>query len=119
MTRASDHPIHQGLPKQWLAADLEIYRYARGPAKNLTVLSYAQEPETGLNFPIEWTVNYGEGRVYNSTFGHVWKGDTNPPGMRCLAFQTLLIRSLQWLSGNEVSWPVPDKFPTKEAISLK
>ena len=119
MTRVSDHPIHRGLPKQWLAADLEIYRYARGPAKNLTVLSYAQEPETGLNFPIEWTVNYGKGRVYNSTFGHVWKGDTNPPGMRCLAFQTLLIRSLQWLSGNEVSWPIPDKFPTKEAISLK
>jgi len=72
VTRLGEHPIHTGLPKQFLAADLEVYRYARGPAENLTVLSYAKEPQTELNFPIEWVVNYGKGRVYCSTFGHYW-----------------------------------------------
>jgi hypothetical protein len=35
-----EHPIHRGLPRAWMAADLEVYRYARGPATNLTVLAY-------------------------------------------------------------------------------
>ena len=119
LTRLGEHPIHEGLPRQWKAADLEIYRYARGPAENLTVLSYALETQTGLNFPVEWVVNYGEGRVYNSTFGHVWKGDSNPPGIRCVAFQTLLVRGLEWLSGREVTWPVPDNFPDDKMVQLQ
>ena len=119
LTRLGDHPIHSGLPTQWKAADLEIYRYARGPAENLTVLSYALEPKTGLNFPVEWVVGYGEGSVYNSTFGHVWEGDTNPPGIRCVAFQTLFVRAMEWLSGRDVTWPVPDNFPDDQQIQLK
>ena len=119
LTRLGDHPIHKDFPRQWMVADLEVYSYARGPADNLTVLSYAREPATGLNFPIEWVVNYGKGRVYNSTFGHVWEGDTNPPGMRCVAFQTLLIRAVQWLGGNEVTWPLADNFPDNQNIRLQ
>jgi len=111
LTRLGEHPIHKDLPERWKAADLEVYSYARGPAENLKVLSHAHEPKTGLNFPIEWVVNYGKGKVYNSTFGHVWKGDTNPPSMRCVAFQTLLIRAVQWLGGKGVTWPVPSNFP--------
>lgn len=33
--RLADHPIHAGLPDSWMAADVEIYRHARGPANNL------------------------------------------------------------------------------------
>ncbi len=112
LTRLAEHPIHNNLPEQWKVSDLEVYSYARGPAENLTVLSYAREPKTGLNFPIEWVVNYGRGKVYNSTFGHLWKGDTNPPSMRCVAFQTLLIRAVEWVSGKEVTWSAPKDFPT-------
>jgi type 1 glutamine amidotransferase len=119
VTRLGEHPIHTNLPDQWRVADVEVYRYARGPAENLTVLSYARDPETGLNFPIEWVVRYGKGRVYNSTFGHVWKDAVNPPAMRCVAFQTLLIRAVEWLSGNEVTWPVPNNFPDDKDLQLK
>ena len=119
LTRLGDHPIHVNLPNQWMAADLEVYSYARGPAENLTLLSYAREPKTGLNFPVEWVVHYENGRVYNSTFGHVWKGNMDPPGTRCIAFQTLLIRATQWLSGSEVTWPVPDNFPDDNHIQLQ
>jgi type 1 glutamine amidotransferase len=119
LTRLGAHPIHKDLPERWKVADLEVYSYARGPAENLRVLSYAHEPETGLNFPIEWVMNYGKEKVYNSTFGHVWKGDTNPPSMRCVAFQTLLIRALEWLSGTGVTWPVPDNFPDDKKVQLQ
>ncbi|CAA6676320.1 MULTISPECIES: ThuA domain-containing protein [unclassified Lentimonas] len=113
VTRMNDHPIHQGLPQQWLAADLEIYRYARGPAENLTVISYAKELKTGINFPIEWVIQYGEGRVFNSTYGHHWHTQTEPPaGIRCVAFQTVFKRAIQWLAHREIDPGVPVSFPS-------
>lgn len=117
--RLGDHPIHAGLPRQWQTPDIEVYYYARGPAKNLTVLSYGLDPKTAMNWPLEWTVSYGEGRVYTSTFGHVWKGDTQPERMRCAGVQTVVIRALQWLARREVTYPVPADFPTAEKISVR
>ena len=119
LTRLGEHPIHRGLPRQWMAADLEIYRYARGPAKNLSVLSYARDQKTNKNFPVEWVVNYGKGRVYNSTFGHHWSNQKDPAGMRCVAFRTLMLRAVEWLAGREVKSTVPAKFPTAQKIQLK
>lgn len=119
LTRLGDHPIHIGLPRQWTAADIEIYRYARGPAENLTVLSYAKDEKTGINFPIEWTVTYGKGHVYNATLGHVWDDQSEPKGIRCAGFQTLMPRIVQWLSERDVDATVPKDFPTSESASLR
>lgn len=118
LTRLGDHPIHEGMPRQWVAADIEVYRYARGPAKNLTVLSYAQDPTLGICFPIEWTVAFGKGQIYNSTLGHVWKDQAEPKGVCCVGFQTLLCRVVQWLAKKELA-PIPKDFPTQEAVSLR
>ncbi|MGJ8677735.1 MAG: ThuA domain-containing protein [Akkermansiaceae bacterium] len=119
VTRYGDHPIHQGLAEKWLAADLEVYRYARGPAENLEVLSYAKEGKTGLYFPIEWTVSYGKGRVYNSTYGHHWHDVKEvPAGMRCMAFRTLMLRATRWLAKAPIDAARPENFPTEEKISL-
>jgi glutathione peroxidase len=98
---------------------LEVYVYARGPAQNLTVLSYAYDKTTQKYWPIEWVVQYGKGRVYNSTFGHLWSGEVYPDSMRCVGFQTSLIRAIEWLATGNVTWPVPSDFPTEEQISLK
>lgn len=117
--RLGDHPIHAGLPRQWLTPDIEVYYYARGPAENLTVLSYGRDPKTQMNWPLEWTVNYGEGRVYTSTFGHVWKGDTQPERMRCAGVQTIVVRALQWLAKRDVSFQVPPDFPTADKVSIR
>lgn len=119
VTRLADHPITRGLPRQWRAADIEVYSYARGPAENVTVVSYAKEPVTGLNFPIEWTVSYGRGRVYTSTLGHVWTGESNLKGVQCAGFQTLFFRALDWLSGKRPDSSVPADFPTIEKTSLR
>jgi len=116
---ADAHPIYAGLPDSWMAADLEVYRYARGPTDNLTVLTYAREPATNLQFPIEWTTVYGQGRVYISTYGHVWAGDAQPIGMRCAAFQTTFLRAVRWAAKKTVDATVPADFPSPTAISLR
>lgn len=120
VTRLNDHPIHVGLPKQWMAADLEIYRYARGPAENLTVISYARDAKTQMNFPVEWVIQYKAGRVYNSTYGHHWHNQKEmPPGMRCAAFQTILLRAIYWLSGAMPAAETPSDFPSKTKTSIR
>lgn len=117
--RLGNHPIQKGMPRAWITPDIEVYYYARGPAKNLQVLSYGINPKNNLNWPLEWTVRYGKGRVYNSTFGHVWKNDEGmPERMRCVGLQTTVIRTLEWLSGRKISWPVPENFPTSAEVSL-
>jgi len=117
--RLGDHPIHAGLPRSWRTPDIEVYYYARGPAQNLEVLSYGYDPETKLNWPLEWTVSYGNGRVYTSTFGHVWKGDAQPERLRCAGVQSVMVRALQWLAGRAVDFPVPADFPTAEKTSIR
>jgi glutathione peroxidase len=92
--------------------------YARGPAQNLTVLSYAYDKGTKKHWPIEWVVQYGKGRVYNSTFGHLWSGEVEPASIRCIGFQTTLIRAVEWLATGNATWPVPSNFPTEDTISL-
>jgi type 1 glutamine amidotransferase len=119
LTRIGEHPIHKGLPKRWKTPGLEVYFYARGPAKNLDVLSYAFDPQTKKNWPIEWVVTHGKGRVYNSTFGHVWKTDMQPVAMRCAGMQTVMLRALQWLARREVTFQVPADFPTEQKLSVR
>lgn len=114
----NDHPINKDFPKAWKTPDMELYKYARGPAVNLTILSYAKDENTNINWPVEWVVAYGNGRVYNSSMGHLWKGDTYPVGFRCVGFQTVLIRATEWLATGKTSYKIPDNFPTQHKIEL-
>lgn len=118
ITVLNQHPINRDFPKAWLTPDMELYKFARGPAKNLTVLSYAKDDETNINWPTEWTVAYGKGKVYNSSMGHLWKGDTFPLGYRCVGFQTTLIRATEWLATGKTTYKVPKNFPSELEISL-
>jgi uncharacterized repeat protein (TIGR03806 family) len=121
------HPIHAGLPDSWYAADLEVVRFPRGidsnVASNVTILSYATDPDPpsgqpALQHPVEWTVSYGTGRVYASTYGHIWSDQTEPEGMRCAAFQETLVRALKWCAGENPGTSVPSDFPTT-AVSIR
>jgi len=114
-----EHPIHAGFPKEWMTPHLEVYYYARGPANNMEALSYGFDPHTKMFWPTEWTVAYGQGRVYSATFGHVWRGEVQPEALRCAGVQTTLIRALQWLAKRPVDYPVPSDFPTKDALSIR
>ena len=121
VTRLGSDPIHARMPRAWLSPDLEVYYYARGPAEHIHVLAYARdsEPGLGLLWPVEWTTTFGKGRVYVSTYGHVWKGDVQPLSMRDAAVQTIIPRALEWLARRPVSYPVPNDFPTANAVSVR
>ena len=112
------HPINKGFPDQWITPYMELYNYPRGPAENLTVLSYAFDSATHKTWPVEWVVKYGKGRVYNSSMGHLWKDEIYPISYRCIGFQTTMIRVVEWLANGKTSYPVPKKFP-KENISVR
>ncbi|WP_136467822.1 ThuA domain-containing protein [Flagellimonas onchidii] len=112
------HPINKGMPKIWISPDMELYKFARGPAEELTVLSYALDEETGIKWPVEWVVEYELGKVYNSSMGHLWKGELYPLGYRCIGFQTTLIRAVEWLGSGKVTYPIPGNFPSENKISL-
>ncbi|TKG89848.1 ThuA domain-containing protein [Puteibacter caeruleilacunae] len=114
----NNHPINKGFPKEWKTPDMELYKFARGPAKNLTVLSYAKDEKTNINWPVEWVISYGKGRVYNSSMGHLWKGDSYPVTYRCVGFQTILIRATEWLATGKTTYQIPDNFPSKDKIEL-
>jgi type 1 glutamine amidotransferase len=98
---------------------MELYRYARGPAENITLLSCAYDSISNKTWPVEWVVNYGKGNVYNSSMGHLWKGETYPNTYRCIGFQTTMIRVAEWLATRKVTYPVPANFPTKDAVSVR
>ena len=122
------HPIHAGLPNSWFAGDTEVVRFPRGldPLINqhVTILSSAVDPEPpsgqpALSHPVEWTVAYGTGRIYASTYGHIWSDQTQPEGMRCAAFQETLVRALKWCAGKNPGVSVPSDFPSTTVASLR
>jgi type 1 glutamine amidotransferase len=121
VTRLGDDPIHAGMPRAWLSPDMEVYFYARGPAEGVHVLAYARDsdPRLGLLWPVEWTTTYGKGRVYISTYGHVWPGDVQPPGLRDAAVETIIPRALEWLARRPITFPVPKDFPGTGAVSVR
>ncbi|MBK5269658.1 MAG: ThuA domain-containing protein [Bacteroidia bacterium] len=113
------HPINRDYPDAWQTANTEVYNFPRGPAQNITVLSYAYDSSTTHKlWPVEWVVTYGKGRVYNSSMGHLWRGEIYPPAYRCVGFQTTAIRATEWLATGKVTYPVPENFPTKDSPSL-
>ncbi len=113
------HPIHADSPAQWLAADMELYKYARGPAANVTVLSIAYDAASERHWPVDWLIEYQQGIVYNTSMGHLWPGDSYPSGFRCIAFETTLIRALEWLGSGQITYPVPAEFPDATTTSLR
>lgn len=116
----NEHPINKGYPNQWQTANTEVYYFPRGTAEKITILSYAYDSaSTQRLWPVEWVVDYGKGRVYNSSLGHLWKGETYPPAYRCVGYQTTVIRAAEWLATGKVTYPIPVDFPTKSSLSLR
>lgn len=124
-TRAPEHPVMRGLPASWLHAIDEQYSQLRGPAKNLTVLATAIagpeiEDGTGEHEPMLMAIEFGKGRIFHTTLGHVGAKDTETPlAMRCAGFETTLFRGLEWAATGEVTQKVPEDFPGTEVAVVR
>ena len=114
----ADHPITRGMPKTWMHPHEQLTHGQHGPAKDMTVLTYAYSKDTKQNEVMDWVVPYGKGRVYTTMLGHLWK-DGPEAAMRCVGFQTMLIHGVEWAAAGDVSYPVPEDFPTASEIKLR
>jgi len=114
----TDHPITKGLPKRWLHPHEQLTHGQHGPARNMSVLTYAYSKDTGDNEVMDWVIPYGKGRVYVTMLGHLWK-DKPDTAMRCIGFQAMLIRGCEWAATGRVTYPVPEDFPTATEMRLR
>ncbi|MEO7415333.1 MAG: ThuA domain-containing protein [Opitutaceae bacterium] len=126
VARTPDHPIMKGLPSQWMHAKDEIYSNLRGPAKNVTVLATALADKalfpnaSGENEPILMVIEYGRGRVFHSTLGHIGPRQTAPfLPFTSVGFIVTLQRGTEWAATGKVTQKIPADFPTAEKPSLR
>ena len=126
VTREPEHPVMRGLPESWMHACDELYAGLRGPAENVTVLATAvadpaqNDRSKGENEPMLMAIDYGKGRVFHTTLGHVGRSDQEPiRSVRCVGFITTFKRGTEWAASGEVTLPIPDDFPTADQPSIR
>ncbi len=113
--RDTDHPITRGLPPVWMHTKDELYDTLRGPAEDMHILATAySSPEfsgTGKHEPMLMTLPYGRGRIFHTAMGHA------DYSMKCVGFETILLRGTEWAATGEVTIGVPENFPTADKSS--
>jgi len=113
-----EHPVTKGMPKEWMHAKDELYHGQRGPGENMTILASAFSAKdkggTGANEPMIWWIPYGKGKVFTTVMGHVSGNDIT--ALRCIGFQTVMLRGTEWAATGKVTLPVPADFPTADQI---
>jgi mono/diheme cytochrome c family protein len=113
--RDTNHPITAGMPVTWIHRYDELYHGQRGPADKLNILLSAfSDPTkggTGKDEPIVWWVPVGKGKMLTNVMGHV--GDT--ACLSCVGYQTVLLRSIEWLAKGSCTTVIPADFPVEKA----
>jgi type 1 glutamine amidotransferase len=84
----------------------------------MTVLTYAHSKDTQENEVMDWVIPYGRGRVYTTMLGHLWKDKTDVT-LRCVGFQTMFIRGVEWAAMGRATHAVPMDIPSEREIRLR
>lgn len=102
-----DHPVTRTLPTILKHPDELYHRLVNVHGVDRRVLATAySDPETGgtgANEPMILTRSYGEGRVFHTPLGHVWRGNLpsqashNDP-----QFRGLVVRGTEWAATGSV-----------------
>jgi len=88
---------------------------SHGPAQNIHVLTYAYADDTHENEPMDWTTTYGQGRVYVTMLGHLWK-DGPDTALRCGRFPDAA-DSRSGMGGDwKVTYAIPADFPSETQV---
>lgn len=86
------HPIMESVPGTFTIKD-ELYHFQSDEAGNdIHVLAKGIDPDNGKEFPVAWTLTYGQGRIVAITLGHDGEAHTHR------AYKTMLKNSVKWLN---------------------
>jgi len=117
IVRDAKHPVTEGMPREWLHMNDELYDLLRGPAENMTVLATAfadkSKGGTGRHEPMIFTISYGKGRVFHTPMGH------GKDSQECVGFVTTLQRGTEWAATGKVTQKIPSDFPTADKVSSR
>lgn len=105
IVRDANHPVTQGMPRQWKHAKDELYDSLRGPASNMRVLATAFSSKTGRHEPMIMAIGYGRGRVFHTPMGHA------DYSMKCVGYISTLLRGTEWAANGAVTIDFPEDFP--------
>lgn len=111
----TDHPITRGL-RSFMMRDEELYANLRWqPEGSYHVLATAYDdhslyngrssqpiPGDGIDEPILWTTEYGQGRVFSTALGHDVPNVTQEP------FAVTFARGVEWAATGKVTQPIPE-----------
>lgn len=111
----ADHPVTKGLRKEFQQPNDELYANLKWqPAGTYHVLATAWDehklyqgkarqpiPGEGLDQPMLWTLNYGQGRVFATVLGH------DGPAVKTPAFVVTFTRGAEWAATGAVTLPIP------------
>jgi len=103
-----DHPVTRTLPTILQHPDELYHRLVHVEGVERRVLATAfSDPETGGtgdDEPMIMVGTYGEGRVFHTPLGHVWKGvATSQASHRDPQFQGLIVRGTEWAATGETT----------------
>jgi len=112
-----DHPVTRGMKHSFPQLNDELYANLKWQPKGTYHIlatawdDHARYPSTekqpipgpGIDEPMLWTVNYGQGRVFVTALGH------DPDAMRTAAFCATLARGAEWAATGSVTIPLPDE----------
>lgn len=105
-----NHPATNHLGAKWLIPQEEIYLFKNYEASRVDqLLALDKHPNTQApgQFPVSWTRQYGEGRVFYTSLGHredIWDADPalanrkNPVEVS-KAYQAHILGGIQWALG--------------------
>ena len=111
----TEHPVTRGMKASFPEAHDELYANLRWqPEGTYHVLATAWDdhslyngkakqpiPGKGLNQPMLWTVQYGNGRVFGTALGH------DAPAQENLGCKTVFVRGTEWAATGNVTIPLP------------
>lgn len=110
-----DHPITRGLRKEFVQPKDELYANLKWqPEGTYHVLATAWDdhslyqgkarqpiPGPGIDQPMLWTLQYGQGRVFANMLGH------DAPAVNTPAFVVTFTRGAEWAATGAVTLPIP------------
>ncbi len=91
---ASDHPIMDGFPKDYVSPKDELY-IVENVWPETKVLATSKSEKDGKTHPVMWTNRYGKARVFGTTYGHSSETFSDD------VFLRTLVRGIVWAAGDQ------------------